>query len=60
MTQARGPGATPKLVESLTPDAPGFIPLTVIVELARVMLSCFELQRAQLVAAKHCGMVLVQ
>lgn len=40
-----------KLVESLTPDAPGFIPLTVIVELAWVMLSCFELQRAQLVEA---------
>ena len=40
-----------KVVESLTPDAPGFVALTSIVEFAWVMLSCFELQRAQIVQA---------
>lgn len=39
------------LVESLTPDAPGFVSLTSIVEFAWVMLSCFDLQRGQLVEA---------
>jgi predicted nucleic-acid-binding protein len=39
------------LVEALTPDEPGFVPLTVVVEFAWVMLSCFELQRSQLVEA---------
>lgn len=40
-----------KLVESLTPEAPGFVPLTCIIELIWVMGSCFGLERAQLVAA---------
>lgn len=40
-----------KLVESLTPDDPGFVTVISIVELSWVMLSCFDLQRAELVTA---------
>jgi predicted nucleic-acid-binding protein len=40
-----------KLIESLTPDVPGFVPLISLVELVWVLSSCFELTRAQLVDA---------
>ena len=40
-----------ELVESLTADEPGFVPLVSMVELAWVLLSSFNLKRAQLVAA---------
>ena len=40
-----------KVIESLTPDAPGFVAVTSVVEFSWVMLACFELQRAQLVQA---------
>lgn len=48
---AKQAASATQLVESLTPEAPGFVPLTVVVELAWVMLYCFELQRSQLVEA---------
>ncbi len=38
-----------KLVESLTSDAPGFVPLVAVVELVGVLSSCYGLTRAQLV-----------
>ena len=44
-------GLATKLVEALTPDDPGFVTVISIVELSWVMLSCFDLQRAQLVEA---------
>ena len=40
-----------ELMDSLTADAPGFIPLVSIVELVWVLSSCYGLERAQLVAA---------
>jgi predicted nucleic-acid-binding protein len=46
----QSPQAT-KLIESLTPDSPGFVPLVSLVELVWVLAACFELERAQLVAA---------
>ena len=39
-----------KLIESLTPDSPGFIPLVSLVEVVWVLAACFELERVQLVA----------
>lgn len=39
------------LIESLTAEAPGFVPLVALVELAWVLSSCYALQRAQMVAA---------
>ncbi|MHB8723236.1 MAG: PIN domain-containing protein [Steroidobacteraceae bacterium] len=40
-----------RLVESLTADAPGFIPLVAVVELAWVLSSAYDLDREQLVQA---------
>jgi predicted nucleic-acid-binding protein len=40
-----------KLIESWSADKPGFIPLIAIVELVRVLESCFQLTRDQLVQA---------
>jgi predicted nucleic-acid-binding protein len=39
-----------KLMESLTPDAPGFVSLVSLIELVWVLSSCFDLDRAQLVS----------
>lgn len=40
-----------RLVESLTAETPGFVPLVAVVELAWVLLSCYGLNRAQITAA---------
>ncbi len=40
-----------RLVESLSAEAPGFVPLVSVVELAWVLSSAYELDRAQLVEA---------
>lgn len=40
-----------ELMDALTADAPGFIPLVSIVELVWVLSSCYGLERVQLVAA---------
>ena len=40
-----------RLVESLSPDAPGFVSLVSIVELGWVLTSAYDLDRAQLVQA---------
>ncbi|MBT0570189.1 type II toxin-antitoxin system VapC family toxin [Curvibacter sp. CHRR-16] len=40
-----------KLLESLTPTEPGFVPLVVVVELFWVLSSAYELSREQIAAA---------
>ena len=40
-----------RLVESLSAEAPGFVPLVSVVELAWVLSSAYELNRAQLIEA---------
>jgi predicted nucleic-acid-binding protein len=40
-----------RLVESLSAEAPGFLPLVAVVELAWVLSSAYDLDRAQLVEA---------
>ncbi|MGB6450765.1 MAG: type II toxin-antitoxin system VapC family toxin [Steroidobacteraceae bacterium] len=40
-----------RLIESLTPDAPGFIPLVALIEFVRVVTSCYELKRDQVAQA---------
>ena len=40
-----------RLIESLTPEKPGFVPLVVVVELFWVLSSAYELSRAQIVEA---------
>jgi predicted nucleic-acid-binding protein len=40
-----------RMVESLTAEAPGFVPLVAIVELAWVLSSAYELSRSQLIEA---------
>lgn len=40
-----------RFVESLSPAAPGFVPLVSVVEFAWVLSSAYELERSQLVAA---------
>ena len=40
-----------RLVESLTAESPGFVPLVAIVELAWVLSSAYDLSRSQLVEA---------
>jgi predicted nucleic-acid-binding protein len=40
-----------RVVESLTPESPGFVPLVVVVELAWVLSSAYELSRGQLIEA---------
>ena len=46
----QAPQAT-RLVESLSAEAPGFLPLVAVVELAWVLSSAYDLDRAQLVEA---------
>jgi predicted nucleic-acid-binding protein len=46
----QAPRAT-RLVESLSADAPGFVPLVAVVELAWVLSSAYDLKREQLVQA---------
>jgi predicted nucleic-acid-binding protein len=48
--EKQSPQAT-KLIESLTPEARGFVPLVALVEVVWVLAGCFELDREQLVAA---------
>jgi predicted nucleic-acid-binding protein len=43
--------AAGRLLESLTSDDPGFVPLVAVVELAWVLSSAYGLERGQLVAA---------
>jgi len=40
-----------RIVESLTSESPGFVPLVAIVELAWVLSSAYELSRSQLIEA---------
>lgn len=40
-----------RLIEELTADVPGFIPLVVVIELVWVLSSSFELARAQITSA---------
>jgi predicted nucleic-acid-binding protein len=40
-----------KLIESLTPETPGFVPLVSLVELVWVLTSCYELTREQVAQA---------
>jgi predicted nucleic-acid-binding protein len=40
-----------KLVESLSPDAPGFVTLVSVIELVWVLSSCFDLTREQIAQA---------
>jgi predicted nucleic-acid-binding protein len=40
-----------RLIESLTPEAPGFVPLATLVELVWVLTSCYELTREQVAQA---------
>jgi predicted nucleic-acid-binding protein len=40
-----------RLVESLSADAPGFVPLVAVVELGWVLSSAYELDRSQLIEA---------
>jgi predicted nucleic-acid-binding protein len=40
-----------RIVESLTADSPGFVPLVAIVELAWVLSSAYQLSRSQLIEA---------
>ena len=40
-----------KLIESLSPDAPGFVTLVSVIELVWVLSSCFDLTREQIAQA---------
>lgn len=40
-----------KLIESLTPEVPGFVPLVALVELVWVLTSCYDLTRGQVAQA---------
>jgi predicted nucleic-acid-binding protein len=40
-----------RLVESLTPEAPGFVPLVALIELVWVLTSCYDLTREQVAQA---------
>lgn len=46
----QSPKAT-RLIESLTPEATGFVPLVALVELAWVLTSCYDLNREQVAQA---------
>jgi predicted nucleic-acid-binding protein len=46
----QSPKAT-RLIESLTPETPGFVPLIVVIELVWVLTSCYELTRDQVAHA---------
>jgi predicted nucleic-acid-binding protein len=40
-----------RLIESLTPEIPGFVPLVALVELVWVLISCYDLTREQIAEA---------
>jgi len=40
-----------RLIEALSTDAPGFVPLVVVIELVWVLTSCYDLKRDQIAAA---------
>lgn len=40
-----------RLIEALSADAPGFVPLVVVIELVWVLTSCYDLKRDQIAAA---------
>ena len=40
-----------RLIESLTPEAPGFVPIVALVELVWVLTSCYDLTREQIAQA---------
>ena len=40
-----------QLIESLSPDEPGFVTLATVIELVWVLASCFDLTRAQIAKA---------
>jgi predicted nucleic-acid-binding protein len=40
-----------RLIESLTPDTPGFVPLVALIELVWVLISCYGLTREQVAQA---------
>ena len=40
-----------RLIESLTPEAPGFVPIVVLIELVWVLTSCYGLTREQIAQA---------
>jgi predicted nucleic-acid-binding protein len=46
----QSPQAT-ALIESLTVETPGFVPLVSVIELTWVLIACFGLDRSQIVAA---------
>lgn len=46
----QSPKAT-RLIESLTPESPGFVPLVALVELVWVLTSCYDLTREQVAQA---------
>jgi predicted nucleic-acid-binding protein len=48
---ARQAAQATKLLESLTPEAPGFVPIVTVVEFVWVLSSCFDLQRSEVVQA---------
>ena len=48
---ARQSNLASNLIESLTVEAPGFVPQVAFVELIWVLSSCYDLERAQMVAA---------
>jgi predicted nucleic-acid-binding protein len=48
---ARQAAQATRLVESLTSEAPGFVPVVAVIELVWVLSSCFDLGRAELVQA---------
>ncbi len=48
---ARQAALATKLVDALTPQAPGFVPMVVVVELVWVLAGSFDLQRSQIADA---------
>lgn len=40
-----------RLIESLTPEAPGFVPVVALIELVWVLTSCYDLTREQIAQA---------
>ena len=49
--ETRQAASATRLIESLSVESPGFVPLVSVVELARVLTSAYELDRGQLVQA---------
>jgi predicted nucleic-acid-binding protein len=42
-----------RLIEALSSEAPGFVPLVAVVEIAWVLTSCYDLKREQVSEAMH-------